>query len=151
MSLALNYTMNLLARREYSEYELRCKMQERAFSEPEIEETIAYLQQKNWQSDARYCENYLYHRSKQGYGLNRIKQELIQLKGIGEDTFYEILNQQDIDWQALALIQLKKKFPHFAQEKEVKAKQKIWRYMLSHGFQPEDFVHFIGTDDIEFL
>ena len=28
-SLALGYVMNLLSRREYSEFELRCKMQEK--------------------------------------------------------------------------------------------------------------------------
>ena len=41
--------LNLLARREYSEFELRNKMQEKAFTEDEIDETIAYCQKKNWQ------------------------------------------------------------------------------------------------------
>lgn len=48
-SLALSYVVNLLARREYSEFELRNKMQEKAFTEDEIDETIAYCQRKNWQ------------------------------------------------------------------------------------------------------
>ena len=50
-SLALSYVVNLLARREYSEFELRNKMQEKAFTEDEIDETIAYCQKKNWQND----------------------------------------------------------------------------------------------------
>ena len=45
-SLALSYVVNLLARREYSEFELRNKMQEKAFTEDEIDETIAYCQKK---------------------------------------------------------------------------------------------------------
>ena len=45
-SLALNYVMNLLSRREYSEFELRCKMQEKAFSEEDIDQAIAHCQQK---------------------------------------------------------------------------------------------------------
>lgn len=45
-SLALGYVMNLLSRREYSEFELRCKMQEKAFTEEEIEQAIAHCQQK---------------------------------------------------------------------------------------------------------
>lgn len=45
-SLALNYVVNLLARREYSEYELRCKMQEKAFSEEEIEQALRICQEK---------------------------------------------------------------------------------------------------------
>ena len=58
-SLALSYVVNLLARREYSEFELRNKMQEKAFTEDEIDETIAYCQKKNWQNDKRFAENYL--------------------------------------------------------------------------------------------
>lgn len=77
MSLALNYVINLLARREYSEFELRCKMQEKNFSETEIDEAIAHCQQKNWQNDQRFTENYLYYRAQRGYGLRRIQQELI--------------------------------------------------------------------------
>lgn len=45
-SLALSYVVNLLARREYSEFELRNKMQEKAFTEDEIDETIAHCQKK---------------------------------------------------------------------------------------------------------
>ena len=79
-SLALSYVVNLLARREYSEFELRNKMQEKAFTEDEIDETIAHCQKKNWQNDKRFAENYLHARSQRGYGANRIKQELRQLK-----------------------------------------------------------------------
>ena len=57
-SLALSYVVNLLARREYSEFELRNKMQEKPFTEDEIDETIAYCQKKNWQNDKRFAENY---------------------------------------------------------------------------------------------
>ena len=46
-SLALSYVVNLLARREYSEFELRNKMQEKAFTEDEIDETITHCQKKN--------------------------------------------------------------------------------------------------------
>ena len=67
-SLALSYVVNLLARREYSEFELRNKMQEKAFTEDEIDETIAYCQKKNWQNDKRFAENYLHARSQRGYG-----------------------------------------------------------------------------------
>ena len=85
-SLALGYVMNLLSRREYSEFELRCKMQEKAFTEEEIEQAIAHCQQKNWQNDQRFTESYLHSRSQRGYGLQRIKQELRQLKGVESAT-----------------------------------------------------------------
>ena len=81
-SVALAYVVNLLSRREYSEYELRCKMQEKAFDEETINAVIAHCQQKNWQNDKRFAENYLHFRSQRGYGINRIKQELEEIIGL---------------------------------------------------------------------
>lgn len=101
-SLALSYVINLLARREYSEFELRNKMQEKAFTEDEIDETIAHCQKKNWQNDKRFAENYLYARSQRGYGANRIKQELRQLKGVSSDVINEVLVESEINWTEIA-------------------------------------------------
>lgn len=148
--LALNYVVNLLSRREYSEYELRCKMQEKAFTEAEIEQALALCQEKNWQSDRRFTENYLHYRSQKGYGLNRIKQELFQLKGIPSEILEDVLAEMDIDWFEIAHSVLRKKFPHYAQEQDFKMKQKIWRYMLSHGFQSEEFADLVGSGENEF-
>ncbi|SEQ22282.1 recombination regulator RecX [Basfia succiniciproducens] len=144
-TLAFSYAVNLLSRREYSEFEIRCKMQEKAFSEQEIEDTLAQLQQKNWQSDKRFTENYLRARAQRGYGVNRIKQELRQLKGILPETVDEALMECDIDWSEIALNVLAKKFPDYRTRQDAKNKQKIWRYMLSHGFFAEDFADFIGN------
>ncbi|AAU38849.1 recombination regulator RecX [[Mannheimia] succiniciproducens] len=144
-TLAFSYAVNLLSRREYSEFEIRCKMQEKAFSEQEIEDTLAQLQQKNWQSDKRFTENYLRARAQRGYGVNRIKQELRQLKGILPETVDEALMECDIDWSEIALNVLAKKFPDYRARQDAKNKQKIWRYMLSHGFFAEDFADFIGN------
>ncbi|SPY38509.1 recombination regulator RecX [Pasteurella canis] len=145
-STALNYVINLLARREYSEFEIRCKMQEKCFTELEIDEVLRYCQQKNWQNDQRFTENYLVFRSQRGYGFNRIKQELQQLKGISSDVIQQALDEAGINWPELALTVLRKKFPQFATISEVKMKQKVWRYMLSHGFKQEDFSHYINNE-----
>lgn len=144
-SLALSYVVNLLARREYSEFELRNKMQEKAFSEEEIEHVLTYCQQKNWQSDKRFAENYINARSQRGYGVNRIKQELRQLKGVTNDVIEEAFFESDIDWSSLALVTLRKKFPNYTEKQTAKNKQKIWQYMLSHGFYSEEFSDFIGS------
>lgn len=143
-SSALSYVMSLLARREYSEFELRCKMQEKHISEQQIDDVLSYCQQRNWQSDKRFAENYLVFRSQRGYGLNRIKQELHQIKGVQSEIIQSALNEVEIDWHTLALATLTKKFPQFAEIKEAKIKQKVWRYMLSHGFSPDEFADHIG-------
>lgn len=149
-SLALNYTLNLLTRREYSEFELRNKMQEKAFSEQEIDDALAHCQQKNWQNDRRFSENYVRYRSQRGYGKNRIKQELQQLKGIASTTISEVFRELDneIDWSALALVVLRKKFPFYTEKQTPKMKQKIWQYMLSHGFNSNEFSDYIGCEEI---
>ena len=149
-SLALNYVMNLLSHREYSEFELRCKMQEKAFSEEEIDQAIAYCQQKNWQSDQRFTESYLNSRSQRGYGINRIKQELRQLKGIESTIIEAVVSECELDWSALALKVLRKKFPDYKEKQPPKMRQKIWQYMLSHGFHQEDFADYVGSDPSEF-
>lgn len=148
-SLALSYVVGLLARREYSEFELRCKMQEKGFSEQEIAQTLAYCQQKHWQDDKRFSENYLHIRSQRGYGVNRIKQELYQLKGIPKETINAVLSESDIDWPALAQSVLRKKFPDYREMRDYKSKQKIWRYMLSHGFSAEEFTALVGRGEDE--
>ncbi|WP_439243142.1 recombination regulator RecX [Lonepinella sp. BR2474] len=144
-SLALNYLINLLARRDYSEYEVRCKMQEKAFSEEDIDQALTHCQQRNWQSDQRFAENYLNYRANRGFGVNRIKQELRQLKGVSSEVIQAVVEQSEIDWSAMALDVLSRKFPHYQDKLDIKIKQKIWRYMLSHGFYAEEFADYLGS------
>lgn len=138
-SLALNYLINLLARRDYSQYEIRCKMQQKAFTEQEIQQALEHCQQKNWQSDLRFAEHYIRYRAHKGFGANRIQQELRQLKGVNTEIIQQAMQQCEVDWQQLAQQVLHKKFARYADCKEPKIKQKIWRYMLSHGFYAEEF------------
>lgn len=142
-SLAISYAINLLARREYSEFELRCKMQQKAFDEEEIEQALEHCQQKGWQNDKRFAENFVRFRAQKGYGVNRIRQELLQLKGISNEIIDEVFMETEIDWSDIALSVLSKKFPHYQTTLSAKETQKIWRYMLSHGFYAEDFVDLI--------
>ncbi|MFZ7344679.1 regulatory protein RecX, partial [Avibacterium volantium] len=79
-----------------------------------------------------------------------IKQELFQLKGISSEIVEDVLAEMDIDWFEIAHSVLRKKFPHYAQEQDFKMKQKIWRYMLSHGFQSEEFADLVGSGENEF-
>lgn len=145
MSTVLHYALNLLARREYSEFELRTKMQGKHFSEQEIEQAIQHCQQNNWQNDCRFAKVYVHSRVQRGYGLNRIKQELCHLKGINSEDIDNALQELEIEWKSTALNVLKKKFPDFEKVSDLKQKQKIWRYMLSHGFKTEDFAGYIGN------
>lgn len=84
-------------------------MQEKRFTEQEITQTLT-CQQKNGKINKRFAENYLYYRAKRGYGLQRIRQELYQLKGIPAELINEIEQESEIDWNEIVLQVLNKNF-----------------------------------------
>ena len=78
---AKNYCLYLLSRREYSQKELLNKSMQKGFSRAEIESVLTEFAENNWQSDARFAENYARSRLRKGYGTTAIRYELSQ-KGI---------------------------------------------------------------------
>ena len=68
-----------------------------------------------------------------------------------EDVIETALEESTVDWSMITLRVLKKKFPYYGEKQTQKSRQKIWQYMLSHGFYPEDFADLIGfTPDEDF-
>lgn len=78
---AKNYCLYLLSRREHSQKELLTKLMQKGFLCQEIQPILDELAENNWQSDARFAENYTRNRLKKGYGQTAIRYELAQ-KGI---------------------------------------------------------------------
>ncbi|TNH01462.1 recombination regulator RecX [Testudinibacter sp. TR-2022] len=145
-NIALSYLLNLLARRDYSVYEIQQKMRAKAFSEAEIETVIEHCQLKGWQSDQRFCQHFLLARSRKGYGPLRIRQEL-QQKGIETALIAQQLATDQIDWFALAEQVFAKKYgDHTPTEWTPVLKQKAWRFMLSRGFQTDHFSHLLKIE-----
>ena len=60
--------MDLLARREHSQRELRTKL-ERRFPPEQVDETLQTLAAEGLQSDSRFAEAYVRQRSQRGYGV----------------------------------------------------------------------------------
>ncbi|QIW16905.1 recombination regulator RecX [Pasteurellaceae bacterium RH1A] len=139
---ATQYLVYLLARRDYSEQELRQRLKRKEYSEQEAEEALAKAQEHNWQSDVRFCATYVRSRSQQGYGPRRIQQELYH-KGIAQWLIEQTLEEAEIDWYELAEYQFNKKRPEVW---DIKAKQKMWRFMLSRGFENDHFRDLMDLD-----
>lgn len=78
---AKNYCLYLLSCREYSQKELFIKLTQKGFSPSDIQPVLTELAENNWQSDARFAENYARARLRKGYGATAIRYELNQ-KGI---------------------------------------------------------------------
>lgn len=139
---AFSYVIYLLAKRDYSEQELRQKLKLKAYSIEESDEAIARAQSLNYQSDERFCRSFIRYRALQGYGPCRLKQEL-QQKGVKGWIIEQELAQCELDWFELAEHIFEKKCPtHW----DLKAKQKMWRYMISHGFYNDHFSHLLDLD-----
>ncbi|WP_373817983.1 recombination regulator RecX [Glaesserella sp.] len=139
---AISYLIYLLSKRDYSEFELRQKLKQKAYSTDEIEQAIEQAQANHWQSDERFCEMFIRYRAQQGYGPRRLKQEL-QQKGVSEWLISQQLSNSEIDWFELAERLFEKKCPPTL---DIKAKQKMWRFMASHGFYTEHFSHLLNLD-----
>jgi regulatory protein len=132
MLSARNYALDLLARREHTELELKNKLLVKKFDSDEIIKVIQTLQTQGLQSDARFLESYVSMRSRRGFGPIRIKAELIE-RGINKTLINESEAFNSLNWKELAENIICKKFgveqPTSFQDK-VKQKQ----YLYYKGF-----------------
>lgn len=139
---AMSYVLYLLSKRDYSEWELRRKLKQKEYDEAEIDEAIEKAQEHNWQSDERFCTGFIRYRSLQGIGPRRLKQEL-RLKGVVDWLIEQTLENAEIDWYELAEQTFERKRPLVW---DLKAKQKMWRFMVSRGFYNDHFSHLMELD-----
>lgn len=137
----IDYFYKLLARRDYSSYELNKKGREKGFGESEIAEALQDLQSKDYQSDARVVESMI--SSYQGkYGKSVIKRKCRE-KGISADVFEEIWQSQPVEKETGELDELKAKVMRKYKiddffSIEPKTKAKLWSYLQYRGFNPND-------------
>ena len=127
--------VNLLARREHSQAELRKKLRKAEFELDDIDATIHKLAQADIQSDARFAENYLRYRSQRGYGSQKIRLELKE-RGVDSQTINAAFEQADIDWFELAVSARNKRFGQQAPD-DLKDRAKQQRFLQYRGFTHE--------------
>ncbi len=126
-----NASLDLLARREHSRFELIRKLKDRDFSLQEIEVTLDALEAENLQSDARYAEAFARQRAQKGNGANRIRYELKE-RGIDDELIIMALEPWQDQWLEIAARQHEKRFGK--QPEDVKERARQTRYLQSRGF-----------------
>jgi len=99
----------MLARREYSQRELRARLEHAGCDEEESEAALDKLREQHYQDDARFGEMIVRTRMGQGYGPTRIRAEL-RSHGLADSEIRELIDAADADWEALAAGQLRKKY-----------------------------------------
>ena len=115
-----------------SKQELRRKLLPYAENAEEVDALLEELSARNWQSDDRYAESYVYSKAKR-YGRLRLTQALTQ-QGVDAEVIAAALPQQ-ADEQQTACAVLRKKFD--SPPKDLLAQQRAYRFLAYRGFSGE--------------
>lgn len=106
---AYDRALGMLARREYSQRELRTRLERAGCDEAESQAAIAQLQGQHYQDDQRFGEMLVRTRVGQGYGPARIQAEL-RSHALTDAAIQVLLDAAAVDWIDLARAQLRKKY-----------------------------------------
>ena len=122
---SFSYALRLLSRRDYSEFEIRKKL-ENKFNKEDIEDTIKKLVERRLLSDERYVkriiEKYTFVKK---YGYLKVQYELLH-RGISYDVFNSILDEAyPEEREKENALCISKKRPI----------EKLKRYLVSRGYR----------------
>lgn len=124
-----NYAIDLVARKMYTEKEIRTKCKFKEFSQTAIDSVVDILKEYGYINDeayaAIYCEHYM-----QKYGVNKIKFEL-KNKGVSSEIIENAVSGIKNDDTLEELIRKRVS----GKELDVKEYSKTVRYFLSKGFE----------------
>ncbi len=127
--------MDMLARREHSEKELRDKLGSREFDADAIDTVVRELKNERLLSDERFTESFVNHRFSAGIGPLKIRYELRQ-KGIAEALADEFLEPLSNRWGQSMTQQRVRKFGE-AIPQDYRERMKQARFLQNRGFSPE--------------
>lgn len=120
-----------LARREYSRAELASKAPDFCDSQT-IGAVLDALAAKGWQSDERFCEQFVRAKSARGDGPIKVKLALRQ-RGISDNLLNSAL--EAVDWFAVARRAYAKKYAQAVDSPQERAKRQ--RFLAQRGFSFE--------------
>lgn len=134
---AKHYLFYCLGRRDHSILEIRTKMQNRGYDEMQINEAIEYAKRAGYIDEARFATNFI--KNKKQFGPKALQ---FKLKSVG---IAPNLNNSEIDFNERARLVFHNKVKSL-KIRDLKAKQKIYRFMLSRGFELKHFKDLLDTE-----
>lgn len=146
---ARKLALRALSRRDYSVFELRCKLErhhEDVVVEPVLDELIA----QRLLSDERFTETFVRSRIERGQGPMRIRQELSQ-RGISDELTDAYLTFDTDYWTRRALQALEKRSGLCRELNaeddllRLKARARVGRFLAARGY-PADVIHGLLRD-----
>jgi regulatory protein len=147
--------LQLLARRELSEKELRDRLTDRDHPRDEIDRVIAHLLESKTLDDGRVARAYVRTAADvKGRGRLRVAREL-SAKGIARDIATEAIAEvfADVDERALIAKALQKKMRGKSRISNAAEHARLYQYLMRQGFTPAGIVAALrkmgGQADIE--
>ena len=134
-SVIYNKALDLVSRREHSQYELIQKLNKRfPESMPIIEEVVKKLAVNNILNDERFAEMYLNSRARKGFGPKKIEMEL-NFKKV-DSSFIAIAIAEYESWTENAQNELLKKFKGI-KPTDYNSKMKQKQFLFNRGFSSQ--------------
>jgi regulatory protein len=135
--------IRLLARRDFTTYELQARLEKRGFDSDVVHAVISELQGERVLDDSRFVERYIASHGDRGEGPIKIA---VQLGALGlPREMIETALAAGPDWRALAREVRSRKFgPETPSEWLEKARQA--RFLQSRGFSSDHIHSALGAD-----
>ncbi len=144
--------MNLMQKRDYTEYKLREKLREGMYPDEVVDEAIEYMKSYRYIDDERYADDYIrYHLSDKS--RRRIAQDLMQ-KGIDSNVIEKAMESaygdENDDPELRQCISLLKKKHFDPNVTGYEDKQKLLAFLYRKGFGPEVIQRAMSLDTEHF-
>ncbi|MCX5710877.1 MAG: regulatory protein RecX [Candidatus Omnitrophica bacterium] len=135
---AREYAFLLLKYRLRSVEELKSRLRNKKFSDTAINNTIDFLKERHFLDDAEFTRAWISTRLKRPYGLRRIKQEL-RLKGVDKEIVERQAGDLSRDYSEPDIVEeiVIRKAQSLKGLEPVKARQRLYSYLIRRGFTPE--------------
>ncbi|QJQ95089.1 MULTISPECIES: regulatory protein RecX [Halomonadaceae] len=134
--------IRLLARRDYSRFELQSRLAAKGHADSEVSACLDQLAEQGLQCDQRFLESFLRSRVSRGQGLLKIRAELGK-RGVSRELIAQALAETDQDWYALACETLARRFDGPGGDPRERARRE--RFLAGRGFDFDQVRHALAN------
>lgn len=135
--------LNLLAKRPYTEYQLRKKYEDGGYPNKVIDEAVEYIKGLRLIDDYEYCRTYLTYKS--GSRSKRRLYNDLQQKGVANDVidraYNNLAENGDLTDEYTVIEKLLVKKHYNSEEASFEERQKMMSFLYGKGFSMEAIRH----------
>lgn len=129
-----NKALRFLSFRPRSEKEIRDYLQKKNSDPQTAQKIIDKLKEYNFINDNEFARLWFESRIKLKPRAKRVIKMELKQKGISEELIDEVFENTNSDDKELALILAEKRVKRYVKEEPQKAKEKMYRFLISKGF-----------------